>query len=204
MKNDFRNDGTQNVGWLADQGAREGDFDGQGFLIENKILKATGPVDRYDEFKDVLYRAALDGKIISPSSKASMFAKLGYEDLAHMIEEGRRDRLKLKTDQQESRVHRSKICKMIPQAQVYFSEKCPITLQSWDRLFNDGWIRHTKKGSFPCELNKYTSNTIVHFLGPDGNMHMYSLSTIWGNDRIGKLVANCFRYRILEDEICDD
>ena len=88
MKNDFRNDGRQNMAWLADQGASEAEYDGQGGVVHKEKQP---PESEYERLTAYLYKVANTG-YPGCSTLERLFAD--FPDLAHAIGEGVKDRKK--------------------------------------------------------------------------------------------------------------
>lgn len=90
MKNDFRNDGSNSVSWLADEGAREAKLDGQGFLTPKEKQPPEGD---YERLRRRLYEVAHKWVGVAEQTQ-NYLTQAGFPDLAHAIREGLHDREK--------------------------------------------------------------------------------------------------------------
>lgn len=180
MKNDFRNDGTQSMAWLADKGASEAELDGQGFLTPKQKQP---PESDYERLKRALYNQAFNGHFAA-QDMARFFTACNFLDLAHAIREGMRDREKglggLKKPVQ--------VCvgmgatdgdmtayTVIDEYHAVPQESCPVTGEPWSELAGRGWKK--TDGCFPSGLQD--NDTVQYLLVSGARGHGRAAGVDW-------------------------
>lgn len=95
MKNTYRPSENGGLTWLADEGAREAVYDGQGSLV--KVPEKERPLTDYERLLDGLYEAALEltGERVHDHRAVEALAffldGLSLQEAAHQLREGIRD-----------------------------------------------------------------------------------------------------------------